>query len=45
MLQIISVNNFEWTEDTSKFDEDIIKNCNEESYEGCSISWKITWTI
>ena len=38
MLQIISVNNFEWTEDTSKFDEDIIKNCNEESYEGCSIS-------
>ena len=38
MLQIISVNNFEWIEGTSKFDEDIIKNCNEESYEGCSIS-------
>ena len=45
MLQIIPVNNVEWIEDTSKFNEDFIKNCNEESYEGCSISWKITWTI
>ena len=45
MLQIIPVNNFEWIEYTSKFNEDFIKNCNEESYEGCSISWKITWTI
>ena len=38
MLQIIPVNNVEWIEDTSKFNEDFIKNCNEESYEGCSIS-------
>ena len=27
-------NNFEWTKDTSEFNEDFIKNYNEESYEG-----------
>ena len=28
------VNNFEWIEDTSQFNEDFLKNCNEESDEG-----------
>ena len=34
MLQNLPVNNFEWIEDTSKFNEDFIKNYNEESDEG-----------
>ena len=34
MLQKLPVNNFEWIEDTSQFDEDFIKNYNEESDEG-----------
>ena len=29
-----SVNNFEWIKDTSKFNEDFIKNCNEGSKDG-----------
>ena len=32
--QILLVNNFEWIEDTSQLNEDIIKNFNEESDEG-----------
>ena len=31
MLQKLPVNNFEWIEDTSQFNEDFIKNYNEES--------------
>ena len=34
MLQKLSVNNFEWREDTSQFHEDFLKSCNEESDEG-----------
>ena len=34
MSQKIPVNNFEWIEDTSPFNEDFIKNYNEESNEG-----------
>ena len=34
MLQKLPVNNFEWIEDTSQFNEDFIKNYNEESNEG-----------
>ena len=34
MLQKLSANNFEWIKDTSQFNEDFIKNCNEESDEG-----------
>ena len=34
MLQKPSVNNFEWIKDTSQFNEDFIKNYNEESDEG-----------
>ena len=34
MSQMVLVNNFEWIEDTSQFNEDFIKNYNEESDEG-----------
>ena len=34
MSQKLPVNNFKWTIDTSQFNEDFIKNCNEESDEG-----------
>ena len=34
MLQNLPVNNFEWIEDTSQFNEDFIKNYNEESDKG-----------
>ena len=31
MSQKLPVNNFELIEDTSQFNEDLVKNCNEES--------------
>ena len=34
MSQKLAVNNFDWIKDTSKFNEDFIKNYNEESDEG-----------
>ena len=34
MLQKLPVNQFEWSEDTSQFNEDFIKKYNEESNEG-----------
>ena len=34
MSQKVLVNNFEWIKDTSQFNEDLIKNYNEESNEG-----------
>ena len=34
MLQKVPVNNFEWIEDTSQFNEDFENNFNEESDEG-----------
>ena len=34
MSQNLSVNNFEWIEETSQFNKDFIKNYNEESDEG-----------
>ena len=34
MSQNLPVNNFEWIEDTSQFDEDFIKNYNEENDKG-----------
>ena len=37
MLQKLPVNNFEWIKDTSQFNEDFIKNYNEESDEGYSL--------
>ena len=33
MSQMFPVNDFEWIKDTSEFNEDLIKNCNEESDE------------
>ena len=33
MPQKLLVNNFEWIKDTSQFNEDFIKDCNEESDE------------
>ena len=33
MSQKLPVNNFQWIEDTSQFNEDFIKSCNEESDE------------
>ena len=33
MSQKLPVNNFQWFEDTSQFNEDFIKSCNEESDE------------
>ena len=35
MSQTLPVNNFDWIKDTSQFNEDFIKNYNEESDEGC----------
>ena len=46
--QNLPVNNFEWIEDTSQFNEDFIKSNNEENNEGYFfrswylVSWKIT---
>ena len=34
MLQNFLINNFEWIDDTSQFNEDFIKSYNEESDEG-----------
>ena len=34
MLQQVPVSNFEWIKDTSQFNENLIKNYNEESDEG-----------
>ena len=34
MSQKLPVNNFEWIQDTSQFNEDFIKKCNEETDEG-----------
>ena len=34
MSQKLSVNNFDWIKDTSQFNEDFIKKCNEESDDG-----------
>ena len=34
MSQKLPINNFEWIKDTSQFNEDFIKNYNEESDEG-----------
>ena len=34
MSQKLPVNNFEWIEDTSQFNEDLIKNYNAEGEEG-----------
>ena len=43
MSQKLPVNNFEWTKDTSQFNEDFIKNYNEESNEGYLLEVDVQW--
>ena len=39
MLPKLLVNNFDWIENTSQFNEDFIKDYNEESNEGYFLRW------
>ena len=41
MSQELPVNDFEWIKDTSQFNEDFVKNYNEESDEGYFLTMKI----
>ena len=41
MSQKLLVNKFKWIEDTSKFNEDFIKNYNEERDEGLKLMFNI----
>ena len=43
MSQNLPVNNFEWIEDTSQFNEDFFKNFNEENDK--DIFWKLMFNI
>ena len=44
MLQKLSVNNFDWIKDTSRFNEDFIRNYNEESDEEYFLEVNIQYT-
>ena len=44
VLEKLPVNNFEWIEYTSQFNEDLIKNYNEESDEGYFIEVDVRYT-
>ena len=44
MLQKPPVNYFEWNENTSEFNKDFIKNCNEESDEGYFLEIDVQYT-
>ena len=44
MSQKLSVNNSEWIEDTSQFNEDFIKNYNEESDKGYFLEIDVQYT-
>ena len=43
MLQRLSVNNFEWIENISEFNEDFIKSYNEQSDEACFLEGDIQY--
>ena len=43
MSQKLPVNNFEWTKESSQFNEDFIKNYNEESNEGYFLEIDVQW--
>ena len=43
MSQSRPESNFEWIEDTSQFNEELKKNYNEESYEGCFVKVDIQY--
>ena len=44
MSQKLPVNNFEWIKDTSQFNEDFIKNYNQESDEGYFLKADVQYT-
>ena len=44
MFQRFPVNNFEWIEDTSKFNENFIKKYNEESDQGYFLEVNVEYT-
>ena len=44
MSQKLPVNDFEWIEDTSQFNEDFPKNYNEESYKGYFLEVEVQYT-
>ena len=43
MSEKLPVNNFEWIKDTSQFNEDFIKNYNEESDEGYILEFDVQY--
>ena len=43
MSQKLPVNKFEWIRDTSQFNEDFIKNCNEKSDEGSFLEFDVQY--
>ena len=43
MSQKLPVNNFEWIKDTSQFNEDFIKNYNEEIDEGYFLEFNVQY--
>ena len=43
MSQKLPVNHFEWIKDTSQFNEEFMKNCNEESDEGYCLETDIQY--
>ena len=44
MSQKLSVNNFDWIEGTSQFNEDFLRNCNEESDKGYFLEVDVQYT-
>ena len=44
MSQKLPVNNFEWVEDTSQFNEDFIKNYDEESDDRCFLEVDVQYS-
>ena len=44
MSQKLPLNNFDWIEDTSQFNEDFIKNCNEKSDKGSFLKVDVQYT-
>ena len=43
MLQKLPVDNFDWIEDTSQFNEDFMKNYNEECDEACFLEVNVQY--
>ena len=45
MSQKLPVNNFEWIKNTSQFNEDFLKNYNEESVEGYFLEVDVQYLV